>query len=413
MRAFLLMIALLTAVGLTTVGPAVAPAGAQLALPQIDLPGTDPVLDPLEDIAGSLEQQTATTARELLRVQCNTIDRFVRRNARFVEVDRAGQPARRGELLIMDLDGRGQAALESEGFRTISREEMEGLDVSVIRIAIPASLTLAEAEQLAARVAPDAVVAPDNLHFQSGSVPVALLQQGAAVARSSVAVGMIDGAPAVAGDNFTTRGFANGAPLPSNHGSAIAYLLQQAGVAQIRVADVYGSDPAGGGSLAIARALGWLVAQDTRVITISLVGPRNALVQRAISAAIQRGAVVVAAVGNNGPAAPPAYPASYPGVVAVTGVDRRNRALLEAGRASHLDYAAPGADLYGRDARGRRVRLRGTSYATPLVAARIAAALSRADNWRRTLDSEALDLGPAGADPQFGRGLVCGDCGRS
>ncbi|MEO5706290.1 MAG: S8 family serine peptidase [Alteraurantiacibacter sp.] len=403
------MTAVLLALGLAT-----GPAGAQLGLPQIGVPNTGTLPDPLDDLTHRLDEQTARTARDLLRVQRNAIDRFVRRNAQIVEVDKAGQPARRGELLVMDLDDRAEAALLGEGFRVLGRENIAGLDVSVTRLALPASLSLAEAEALAARIAPDAVVAPDNLHFQSGSAPLALLQQGAAVARSEgVAVGMIDGAPASEGGILATRSFAVGAPMPSNHGSAVAFLLRQAGVDQIRVADVYGSDPAGGGSLAIARALGWLVAEDTKVITISLVGPRNALVQRAISAATQRGAVVVAAVGNNGPAAPPAYPASYPGVVAVTGVDRRNRALLEAGRALHLDYAAPGADLYATDLRGRRVRLRGTSYATPLVAARIAAALGRAGNWRRTLDGEALDLGAPGDDLQFGRGLVCGTCGRS
>jgi hypothetical protein len=96
----------------------------------------------------------------------------------------------------------------------------------------------------------------------------------------------------------------------------------------------------------------------------------------------------------------------------VTGVDGRNRALIEAGRALHLDYAAPGADLSGRNARGSRVRLRGTSYATPLAAARIAAALQRGANWRLALDAEAEDLGERGHDEVFGRGLICRGCGR-
>lgn len=408
LRAQILTIAILSAL-VTAAGP----AGAQLALPQVGLPAAGPVLDPLDDITRSLGDETSTTARDLLRLQRSAVDRFVRRNAELVERDQAGHPARRGELLIMDLDERAQVALQDAGFRVLSREQIQGIGVSITRLALPAGLSLAEAEGLAARLAPAAQVAADNLHFQSGSAQFALLQLGSATGvRTGIAVGMIDGAPADAGGAITTRAFATGAPVPSNHGSAIAYLLQQAGVRDIRVADVYGSDAAGGGSLAIARALGWLVAEDSRVITISLVGPRNAVVQRAIGAAIQRGAVVVAAVGNNGPAAPPAFPASYPGVVAVTGVDRRNRAMLEAGRALHLDYAAPGADIYGRDVRGRRVRLRGTSYATPLVAARIAAALGRSANWQHTLDGEAIDLGPPGADAQYGRGLVCGTCGR-
>lgn len=406
MRALLSVLALSGFLGL-----AAGPAGAQISLPQ--LPGTGSVLDPLEGIIETAQDISARSARDLVRLQQRTIARFVRKNARIVELDNAGQPARRGELLLMDLDDGAVAILQAQGLQLLGREEIEGLGMVVTRLALPPGMTLPQAQELAGRLAPAAVVAPDNLHFQSGVAPIAVVQQSAArVAGAVVPVGMIDGAPAEAIGTFVTRGFASGAPLPSNHGSAIAHLLQDAGVRDIRVADVYGSDPAGGGALALARALGWLVAGGSQVVTISLVGPRNAVLERAVSAAGERGVVVVAAVGNNGPAAPPAYPASYPGVVAVTGVDGRNRPLLEAGRALHLDYAAPGADIFARDARGRRVRLRGTSYATPLVAARIAAALSRDDTWQRILDSEARDLGPPGPDAQFGRGLVCGDCGR-
>ena len=85
-------------------------------------------------------------------------------------------------------------------------------------------------------------------------------------------------------------------------------------------------------------------------MTISLVGPRNPVLERGIAAAQGKGVVVVAAVGNDGPAAPPAYPASYKGVVAVTAVDKRDRALIEAGRALHLEYAAPGADFRASNA---------------------------------------------------------------
>src|SRR3546814_1615500 len=86
------------------------------------------------------------------------------------------------------------------------------------------------------------------------------------------------------------------------------------------------AEPAGGNASAIARALGWLVQRGAAVTTISLVGPDNKLLATAVSRAQQRGMLIVAAVGNDGPAAPPAYPASYKGVFAVPGVDSRNRA---------------------------------------------------------------------------------------
>src|SRR3546814_9841190 len=80
--------------------------------------------------------------------------------------------------------------------------------------------------------------------------------------------------------------------------------------------------------------------------------------------------LIVAAVGNDGPAAPPAYPASYKGVFAVTGVNARNRALPEAGRALHIDFAAPGDAVLAATSIDATDRLRGTSFAAPLVAGR-------------------------------------------
>ncbi|MCZ3230200.1 S8 family serine peptidase, partial [Acinetobacter baumannii] len=85
-----------------------------------------------------------------------------------------------------------------------------------------------------------------------------------------------------------------------------------------------------------------------------------------------KGIRVVAAVGNDGPAAPPQYPASYPDVIAVTGVDAKGKALMEAGKPLHLDYAAPGADMVGAVPGGGWEVLRGTSFAAPLVAATLA-----------------------------------------
>jgi subtilisin family serine protease len=255
-------------------------------------------------------------------------------------------------------------------------------------------------------------VTADNLHFASGNAGGAGLAVSAAAAMPAIAtpVGMIDGAPGKAVPVTRQRGFAKGAPYASNHGSAVASLLTHAGVRDVRVADVYGTDPAGGNALAMTRGLGWLVAGGAKVVTISLVGPRNPVLERGIAAAQGKGVVVVAAVGNDGPAAPPAYPASYKGVVAVTAVDKRDRALIEAGRALHLDYAAPGADFRASNAQGKRIKVRGTSFATPLAAARVAAAMQAGGNWRGRLDSEARDLGEKGIDPVFGRGLVCGAC---
>jgi subtilisin family serine protease len=156
--------------------------------------------------------------------------------------------------------------------------------------------------------------------------------------------------------------------------------------------------------------LAWLVGEGVPVVTISLVGPPNPLLARVVAAAQARGVIVVAAVGNDGPAAPPAYPASYPGVIAVTGVDARGRVLIEAGRAAHLDYAAPGADMVSADRAGRLAPVRGTSFAAPLVAGVIAQAhpVPAAEARGRAL--ALVDARARRAGPRYGRGIICENC---
>ena len=390
-----------------------APLAAQIAVPGVRLPDpgvvTGPVLDTLERTTAEATRLASELARDRLR----RIERLVRANRDTIELDAAGHPARRGELLVMDADAALLGQVSDAGFRLLDREEVEGLDLAVLRFAIPEQMTLAEAQAVLATLLPSADISADTLHFQSGAVVSAGRAATASAVkggRSTASVGMIDGAPAPQEYVSAKRGFAQGAPVASNHGSAVASLLASAGVRDIRVADVYGTDKAGGNALAIARGLGWLVANGSDVVTISLVGPRNGVLERAVAAAQDRGVVIVAAVGNDGPAAPPSFPASYDGVVAVTAVDGRRRALIEAGRALHLDYAAPGADIRGLNAKGKRIRLRGTSFATPLVAARVARHLHSGTNWRDALDKEAVDLGTKGDDPVYGRGLVCGSC---
>ncbi|HEY0959498.1 MAG TPA: S8 family serine peptidase [Novosphingobium sp.] len=395
--------------------PIAVPAIAQLWVPPLDgtvggvLDQVDRTFDPLQDRVGGL----ATQAVRLADARVARIAALVRRNRDSIDTDARGEPARKGELLLMGPGDAEIANARQAGFEVLQRERLDELGIAVVRLRVPPRMSLARAEGELKKLLPGATITADNLHLPSGvQVPGARGRPLPAAPPIGTPVGLIDGAPGPAVKVGVVRGFALGAPRASRHGSATASLLSLAGVQRILVADVYGSDPAGGNALAISRGIDWLMGQGVRVISISLVGPRNALLGQAVASAQRRGVLFVAAVGNDGPAAPPAFPASYPGVVAVTGVDGRNRALIEAGRASHLDYAAPGADMLAADATGRWTRVRGTSYAAPLVAARAAAVLGNGDGALPALNREAMDLGAKGPDAVYGRGLLCGACAR-
>ncbi len=397
------------------------PVSAQLQLPRLpDVGGVvGNVTGTLDDTLSTVDRFATREARRLLRVREQTLARLLERNSDVIERDVRGDLARRGELLAIEASAAQIAQLEALGFRLLGSERIDGLDIAVVRLGVPTGLSLAKAQARAAQRVPELELSADNLHFPAGksvtfpgSAAMALSLAALQGPPINTPVGIIDSAPVKVLPVSATKGFAKGAPLASDHGSAVASLLRGAGVQKLWVADVYGEDPAGGNALAISKALGWLSASGCKVVTISLVGPRNVLVERAVKSARARGIVIVAAVGNDGPAAPPAYPASYDGVLAITGADRKGRALIEAGRALHVDYAAPGADVYALNVKGRGQLWRGTSFATPLAAARVAAALPTGQRWRATLDAEARDLGSKGADETFGRGLLCGGCGK-
>jgi len=165
---------------------------------------------------------------------------------------------------------------------------------------------------------------------------------------------------------------------------------------------------------ALVAAFGWLVQERVPVINVSLVGPKNAMLERVIGSLTAAGYIIVAAVGNDGPAAPPLYPASYPHVVGVTAVDAHRQVLIEAARGPQVMFAAPGADLAAAAGDHSYSAVRGTSFAAPIVAALLAAGLAEPDlgNAAAAIDAlakTAVDLGPPGRDLTYGFGLVGAD----
>lgn len=338
----------------------------------------------------------------LIRANRNTLDR-----------DGDGQPVRKGELVVTDPDPASLALAQRAGFR-IARDEQAGdLGIRMVTLSPPRHMDVRQGLKALRKAAPRLQADYNHIYEPAGGalLPAAAATIAASPVRAGTRIAMIDGGvashPSLARAGIEQRGF-NGPARPTGHGTAVGSLLVgdqgpfhgAARGAQLFVGDVYGGNPAAGSATAIVRALAWAASKKPSVINISLVGPANRTLAKAVNALRARGIALVAAVGNDGPAAPAQYPASYPGVIAVTGVDGSNRALREAGRATHLDFAAPGADLAAALPGKGYTEVRGTSFAAPFVAARLAATGSAA--------RLAVEARPGKG--RVGRGIICGSC---
>jgi len=369
-----------------------------------------PTLDGVGILSEGVVNSGPTTLEDLRRLR---LEELIRQNRALLERDDKGDPVRRGVLVAIDPDPVSLQLAERSGFRPIGASAEPQLGLQFVQLAVPDGISVRSALKLLNKVAPGMAADFDHIFEPAGGAlrPVnAALASDPRVAAGRT-VGMIDGGvashPSLRGASIEQSGF-SGPPKPTGHGTAVASLLVgndgpfhgAAAGAQLYVADIYGGSEAAGSASAIVKALAWLASKHPQVINISLVGPPNKLLERAISAAQAQGIEIVAAVGNDGPAAPPQYPASYPGVVSVTAVDEHGLALPEAGKPTHLDFAAPGADMAAALPGRGFARVRGTSFASPLVAARLLFAGSP-----QRLAAEAEP-----GHGRVGRGIVCGRC---
>ena len=421
---------ILMCIALTVVANA---AQAQLRLPVAPLPAL-----PIQKLTQTVGQTGADTLQQLSDVRHLLTASLIQANPRTIAADPHGNPIVRGELLAYAPSTQAIAAAQANGF-TIAREQTYGdLDVHLVVLQAPPSMNIAKA--LRALRAADPAGTYDFNHIYTGvgvlSAGVPAGQQSDAPSPQSAGangsgqplprVGMIDsgvdGSHPVFRDALIHPWGCGDHVLPSTHGTAVASLLvgqstRFHGVldrAELYAADVYCNAPTGGAVDALAAAFAWLAEQRVAVINVSLVGPDNAALAQIVRVLTSRGYLLVAAVGNDGPAAPPLYPASYPHVVGVTAVDAHRRVLIEAARGNQVMFAARGADMSAADIGAKYSAIRGTSFAAPIVAALLAQSvtapdLSTSNAAIEALAQSAIDLGPKGRDLTYGFGLVGAD----
>lgn len=136
---------------------------------------------------------------------------------------------------------------------------------------------------------------------------------------------------------------------------------------------------ASGTAVDIRNGILWAVANGARVVNLSYGGPDSLAEADAVRQAVQRGVVLVAAVGNDGDRVDK-YPAAYDGVVAVGAVDADGEVPWFSNRGPHVDLVAPGTGIESTWIGNGYRSDEGTSMAAAHVSGAVALLLSLRPN---------------------------------
>ena len=162
-------------------------------------------------------------------------------------------------------------------------------------------------------------------------------------------------------------------------------------------------------TVSMLRAFDWLESKGVKIVNMSLSGPPDELIRKAIEKLTAKGMIFIAAAGNEGPTSGPSYPAAYDQVIAVTAVNKALQNYRYANRGTYIDFCGAGSRyLYGVARCDGRLSLRHFICDTVRNRdTRRTLSATRDQNTRRS-DAAVHCYRPwrTRADPVYGQGLV-------
>jgi outer membrane autotransporter protein len=210
-----------------------------------------------------------------------------------------------------------------------------------------------------------------------------------------------------------------GASPPDTHGTGMAGAIashgQLLGIAPdakiIAICAFGGTGHPQSSTFKIIKGLEYAIARGARIVNMSFAGPQDPALSQALQIAREKGILLIAAAGNNGPRSAPLYPGADRSVMAVTATDENDQLFKGANQGEYVTIASPGVDILVPAPEGGVQLTTGTSVATANVSGVAALLLAHKptltpEEIRAILVTTAKHLGPAGMNPQFGAGLV-------
>ncbi|GKU76929.1 hypothetical protein L3i20_v213260 [Paenibacillus sp. L3-i20] len=211
----------------------------------------------------------------------------------------------------------------------------------------------------------------------------------------------------------------------NGHGTSVAGVIAAAGnnniggsgilwnakIMPIKALDKWGD----GTELDLGEAILYAIKRGAKIVVMSVGLHRHSpYMQDIVNYAENKGVLLVAATGNDGvksgTKAAVKFPAAYPTVLAVGGVQPNNRPDRRSNPGSELDILAPW-NVYTTAMGGTYKKEEGTSMAAPQVAAAAALIMAKQPKLkpyqvRELLRQTAKDIGAKGADNTSGYGVL-------
>ncbi|MFC8450243.1 type VII secretion-associated serine protease mycosin [Kitasatospora sp. NPDC057223] len=219
---------------------------------------------------------------------------------------------------------------------------------------------------------------------KGGHVTVAVVDSGVAASHPDLS-GQVIAGTSLLGDGGDGRTDTSG----DSHGTAIAGIIAGTGGAQgtgmtglAPEAEILPVRVATDGEVLpslLARGIVWASDHGAQVINISMGSPHpDPLLRQAVTYALGKDIVLVSSAGNQGEGENlPMYPAAFPGVLSVSGVDETGAFWTPSESGQGITIAAPATGIYSTSDQGRYVHSDGTSYAAAYVSAAAALVRSR------------------------------------
>ncbi len=224
-------------------------------------------------------------------------------------------------------------------------------------------------------------------------------------------------------DDYYGYDFVNEDSIPmddNGHGTMVSGIIAAtinnsvgiAGIAQVKIMVLKVLDENGFGYESdLAEAIRYAVDNGAKIISMSLGGDEYvAALKNACDYARSKGAILIAAAGNDGSEGVE-YPAAFKSVVAVGALDKNDKLASFSNYGEELELVAPGVDIFTTLPGNAYGYIDGTSASVPQVSGVASLILSvnpelSGEDVRKILRDSADDLGFKGKDVFYGYGKV-------